>query len=166
MVNTAELRQIFPLRENTLRHVVEGDGRYPRAMTPSVLAVHHLLLYCLKVRRHFKTYNIVQVKFIFSSDCKHWYVSMFKLKKTGITPGASRLWHVHLTCSDPLFSYMNLRYSQWMDNVVILEHSCLFFGYHETSPFCLLNCMNNDGGKSVTKLAPKLHRRNLPWPVY
>ena len=27
--------QIFPLRENTLRHVVEGDGRYPRAMTPS-----------------------------------------------------------------------------------------------------------------------------------
>ena len=35
MVNTTELRQIFPLRENTLRHVVEGDGRYPRAMTPS-----------------------------------------------------------------------------------------------------------------------------------
>ena len=35
MVNTAELRQIFPLCENTLRHVVEGDGRYPRAMTPS-----------------------------------------------------------------------------------------------------------------------------------
>ena len=39
MVNTAELRQIFPLRGNTLRHVVEGDGRYPRAMTPSVKAV-------------------------------------------------------------------------------------------------------------------------------
>ena len=38
MVNTAELRQIFPLRGNTLRHVVEGDGRYPRAMTPSVYA--------------------------------------------------------------------------------------------------------------------------------
>ena len=37
MVNTAELRQIFPLRGNTLRHVVESDGRYPRAMTPSVL---------------------------------------------------------------------------------------------------------------------------------
>ena len=37
MVNTAKLRQIFPLRENTLRHVVEGDGRYPRAMTPSNL---------------------------------------------------------------------------------------------------------------------------------
>ena len=37
MVNTAELRQIFPLRENTLRHVVEGDGRYPRAMTPSAI---------------------------------------------------------------------------------------------------------------------------------
>ena len=36
-VDTAELRQIFPLRENTLRHVVEGDGRYPRAMTPSVI---------------------------------------------------------------------------------------------------------------------------------
>ena len=36
MVNTTELRQISPLRENTLRHVVEGDGRYPRAMTPSV----------------------------------------------------------------------------------------------------------------------------------
>ena len=35
MVNTAELIQIFPLRKNTLRHVVEGDGRYPRAMTPS-----------------------------------------------------------------------------------------------------------------------------------
>ena len=35
MVNTTELRQIFPLRENTFRHVVEGDGRYPRAMTPS-----------------------------------------------------------------------------------------------------------------------------------
>ena len=35
MVNTAEVRQMFPLRENTLRHVVEGDGRYPRAMTPS-----------------------------------------------------------------------------------------------------------------------------------
>ena len=39
MVNTAELRQIFPLRENTLRHVVEGDGRYPRAMTPSAKVV-------------------------------------------------------------------------------------------------------------------------------
>ena len=39
MVNTAELRQIFPLRENTLRHVVEGDGRYPRAMTPSGVRV-------------------------------------------------------------------------------------------------------------------------------
>ena len=37
MVNTAELRQILPLRENTLRHVVEGDSRYPRAMTPSVV---------------------------------------------------------------------------------------------------------------------------------
>ena len=37
MVNIAELRQIFPLRENTLRHVVEGDSRYPRAMTPSVV---------------------------------------------------------------------------------------------------------------------------------
>ena len=37
MVNTAELRQIFLLLENTLRHVVEGDGRYPRAMTPSVV---------------------------------------------------------------------------------------------------------------------------------
>ena len=35
MVNTSKLRQIFPLRENTLRHVVEGDGRYPRALTPS-----------------------------------------------------------------------------------------------------------------------------------
>ena len=35
MVNTAELRKIFPLHENTLRHVVEGDGRYPRAITPS-----------------------------------------------------------------------------------------------------------------------------------
>ena len=35
MVNAAELRQILPLRENTLRHVVEGNGRYPRAMTPS-----------------------------------------------------------------------------------------------------------------------------------
>ena len=35
MVNTAELKQFFPLRENTFRHVVEGDGRYPRAMTPS-----------------------------------------------------------------------------------------------------------------------------------
>ena len=34
IVNIAESRQIFPLRENTLRHVVEGDGRYPRAMTP------------------------------------------------------------------------------------------------------------------------------------
>ena len=41
MVNTAELRQIFPLRENTLRHVVEGDGRYPRAMTPSAFRVNH-----------------------------------------------------------------------------------------------------------------------------
>ena len=40
IVNTAELRQIFPLRENTLRHVVEGDGRYPRAMTPSELTAH------------------------------------------------------------------------------------------------------------------------------
>ena len=37
MVNIAELWQIFPLRENTLRHVVEGDGRYPRTMTSSVL---------------------------------------------------------------------------------------------------------------------------------
>ena len=35
MVNIAELREIFPLRENKLRHVVEGDGLYPRAMTPS-----------------------------------------------------------------------------------------------------------------------------------
>ena len=40
MVNTAELRQIFPLRENTLRHVVEGDGRYPRAMTPSDIGIN------------------------------------------------------------------------------------------------------------------------------
>ena len=37
MVNTAELKQIFPLRVNTLRHVVDGDGRYPRAMTPSAV---------------------------------------------------------------------------------------------------------------------------------
>ena len=35
MSNTADLRQIFPLCENMLRHVVKGDGRYPRAMTPS-----------------------------------------------------------------------------------------------------------------------------------
>ena len=41
MVNTAELRLIFPLRENTLRHVVEGDGRYPRAMTPSEFRHNH-----------------------------------------------------------------------------------------------------------------------------
>ena len=34
MVNTTELRQIFPRHENMLRHVVEGDGSYPRAMTP------------------------------------------------------------------------------------------------------------------------------------
>ena len=33
----SQLGQIFPLRENTLRHVVEGHGRYPRAMTPSVV---------------------------------------------------------------------------------------------------------------------------------
>ena len=39
MVNTAELRQIFPLHENTFRHVVEGDGRYPRAMTPSEICI-------------------------------------------------------------------------------------------------------------------------------
>ena len=44
MVNTAELRQIFPLRGNTLRHVVEGDGRYPRAMTPSVAIPLHVHL--------------------------------------------------------------------------------------------------------------------------
>ena len=42
MVYTAELRQIFPLRENTLRHVVEGDGRYPRVMTPSVYVMLRL----------------------------------------------------------------------------------------------------------------------------
>ena len=42
MVNTAELRQISPLRENTLRHVVEGDGRYPRAMTPSAGVILYL----------------------------------------------------------------------------------------------------------------------------
>ena len=35
MVNTAELRQIFRLRDNTLRHVVEGDGHYPSSMTLS-----------------------------------------------------------------------------------------------------------------------------------
>ena len=39
MVNTAELRQISPLRGNTLRHDVEGDGSYPRAMTPSVVDI-------------------------------------------------------------------------------------------------------------------------------
>ena len=32
-------KKIFPLRENTLRHVVEGDGRYRRAMTPSALLI-------------------------------------------------------------------------------------------------------------------------------
>ena len=42
MVNTAELRQISPLREITLRHVVEGDGRYPRAMTPSARVILYL----------------------------------------------------------------------------------------------------------------------------
>ena len=47
MVNTAELRQIFPLRENTLRHVVEGDGRYPLAMTPSDLVTE------ISTRAHF-----------------------------------------------------------------------------------------------------------------
>ena len=35
MVNTTELRLIFPLRKNKLRHVVECDGSYPRAMTPN-----------------------------------------------------------------------------------------------------------------------------------
>ena len=49
MVNTAELRQIFPLRGNTLRHVVEGDGRYPRAMTPSEQVIHHILWRCVKM---------------------------------------------------------------------------------------------------------------------
>ena len=39
MVITAEFKQFFPLRENTFRHVVESDGRYPRAMTPSDLAL-------------------------------------------------------------------------------------------------------------------------------
>ena len=34
MVTTSEFRLFFPRRENMLRHVVEGDGRYPRAMTP------------------------------------------------------------------------------------------------------------------------------------
>ena len=29
------LRQTFPLRETTLRHVAEVDGRYLRAMTPN-----------------------------------------------------------------------------------------------------------------------------------
>ena len=41
MVYTAELRQTFPLRENPLRHAVEGDSRYPRAMTPSALKTTH-----------------------------------------------------------------------------------------------------------------------------
>ena len=33
MANTAELRQIFPLRVNTLRHVVEGDGHITILLT-------------------------------------------------------------------------------------------------------------------------------------
>ena len=59
MVNTAELRQIFPLRGNTLRHVVEGDGRYPRAMTPSDLVGQapghhpHLISAYVKDTEHF-----------------------------------------------------------------------------------------------------------------
>ena len=50
-VNTAELRQIFPLRENTLRHVVEGDGRYPRAMTPSDLGWYRKWSILVKIFR-------------------------------------------------------------------------------------------------------------------
>ena len=49
MVNTAELRLIFPLRENTLRHVVEGDGRYPRAMTPSEYVLKSLFSLAIKL---------------------------------------------------------------------------------------------------------------------
>ena len=44
MFNTADLRQIIPLCENMLRHVVEGDGRYPRTMTPSVKGDYALTL--------------------------------------------------------------------------------------------------------------------------
>ena len=50
MVNTAELRQILPLRENTLCHVVEGDGRYPRAMTPSGIRCINLSHHCHNFR--------------------------------------------------------------------------------------------------------------------
>ena len=56
MVNTAELRQIFPLRGNTLRHVVEGDGRYHRAMTPSEYSI--LLLMC-HVRKLICNYHAI-----------------------------------------------------------------------------------------------------------
>ena len=38
MDKTPKLRQNFPLREITFRHVVEGKGRYPRSMTPSYIA--------------------------------------------------------------------------------------------------------------------------------
>ena len=48
MVNTAELKQIFPLPGNTFRHVVEGDGRYPRAMTPSDFVRYSLIPYIHK----------------------------------------------------------------------------------------------------------------------
>ena len=53
IVNTAESRQIFPLRENTLRHVVEGDGRYPRAMTPSAVVFTFLFDLGLQVGVNF-----------------------------------------------------------------------------------------------------------------
>ena len=44
VVNTAELRQTFPLRENALRHVVEGDAatlvRWPPSVTGMRLFIH------------------------------------------------------------------------------------------------------------------------------
>ena len=59
MVDTTELRQIFQLRKNTLRHVVEGDGRYPRAMTPNDDATSLIFLFLYYVPSRLSKFSLM-----------------------------------------------------------------------------------------------------------
>ena len=76
MVSIAELRQIFPLRENTLRHVVEGDGRYPRAMNPSALEAWIHTWYCVDIVtmswNHHKVLPLISLSFSMHMKDAFW----------------------------------------------------------------------------------------------
>ena len=67
-----------------------------------------------------------------------------------------------LACMDS--SYFDFifkkQHSEWLTLLYLITVVC-FFCFHKTSSCCLVSCMDNDGGKSIKKLPPKLHRRRL-----